>query len=225
MNINFSIFNIKYSILNAPLHFALRQKYRRGMGEATITLLLFLCALPIKAQQVLEVFNVQGSTAQARLTIDGNEIFTTNVYIGKDGIGKTTEMDALTPTDTLHEVKAFGIKPNPGTTIPYTDITPTTFACDEDCQYYNMIIDTAAVHHPNCKGEDMYHITPEYNYGIATDYNHQRIYPNGSNIFIHCKGNKPYTGGCIAFDEDKMIEILRRCNNSLIVVVSPTRTE
>ena len=88
-----------------------------------------------------------------------------------------------------------------------------------------MIIDTAAVHQPNCKGEDMYHITPEYNYGIVTDYNHQRIYSNGCNIFIHCKGNKPYTGGCIAFDEDKMIEILRRCNKSLIVVVSPTITK
>ena len=29
----------------------------------------------------------------------------------------------------------------------------------------------------------------------------------------------PYTGGCIALDEDKMIEILRRCDLSLVVTV------
>lgn len=172
-------------------------------------------------KQLLEVFDVHGSSAKARLSINGKVVFVTDVYIGKDGVGKTTEKDALTPTDTLHIVKAFGVKPNPGTTIPYINVTPSTFACDEDCQYYNQIIDTTSVHHYGCKGEDMYHIVPEYNYGIVTDYNKECIYPNGSNIFIHCKGSKPYTSGCIAFDDNKMIEILRHCNTSLKIIVKP----
>lgn len=169
--------------------------------------------------QKLEVYDVKGSEAKARLTIDGKEIFTTNVYIGKNGLGKTGEGDAKTPTGTLHVMQAFGVKPNPGTTIPYIDVTPSIYACDEDCEYYNQIVDTAVVHHYGCKGEDMYHTVPQYNYGLTTDFNKECVYPKGSAIFIHCKGPRPYTGGCIAFDEDNMIEILRRCDQSLVVTV------
>ena len=168
--------------------------------------------------QLLEVYDVQGSAAKARLTVDGKVLFTTDVLIGKNGVGKTGEGDAKTPLGTLHPLSAFGIKPNPGTTMPYIDITPSHFACDEDCEYYNQIIDTAAVHHP-CKGEDMYSYQPHYNYGIATDFNKECIYPNGSAIFVHVKGGKPYTGGCIAFDEDKMIEIHKNCDLSLVITV------
>ena len=168
--------------------------------------------------QLLEVYDVQGSAAKARLTVDGKVLFVTDVIIGKNGIGKTGEGDAKTPTGTLRPLSAFGIKPNPGTKMPYIDITPSTFACDEDCEYYNRIIDTAVVHHP-CHGEEMYSYQPHYNYGIATDFNKECVYPNGSAIFIHVKGPKPYTGGCIAFDEDKMVEILLNCDMSLIITV------
>lgn len=168
--------------------------------------------------QLLEVFDVHGSAAKARLTVDGKVLFVTDVFVGKNGINKTGEGDAKTPTGTLRPLSAFGIKPNPGTKMPYKDITPSTFACDEDCEYYNTIIDTAVVHHP-CKGEEMYSYQPQYNYGIETDFNKECVYPKGSAIFVHVKGTKGYTGGCIAFDEDKMIEILRNCDLSLVITV------
>lgn len=168
--------------------------------------------------QLLEVYNIQGSTATARLTVDGKVIFETEAWVGKNGIGKTSEGDAKTPIGTLRPLHAFGIQPNPGTTMPYVNVTPSTFACDEDCKYYNKIIDTTAVHHP-CTGEAMYSYQPQYNYGIATDFNKECIYPNGSAIFVHVKGTKGYTGGCIAFDEDKMIEILKLCDMSLVITV------
>jgi len=168
--------------------------------------------------QLLEVYDVQGSSAKARLTVDGKVLFVTDVFVGKNGIDKTGEGDAKTPTGTLRPLSAFGIKPNPGTKMPYKDITPSTFACDEDCEYYNTIIDTAVVHHP-CKGEEMYSYQPQYNYGIETDFNKECVYPKGSAIFVHVKGQKTYTGGCIAFDEDKMIEILKHCDMSLVITV------
>ena len=42
---------------------------------------------------------------------------------------------------------------------------------------------------------------------------------NGSAIFIHVKGTKTYTGGCIAFDEDRMVEILQNCDMSLVIKI------
>jgi len=166
----------------------------------------------------LEVYDVHGSEGTARLTVDGKVLFTTSVYVGKNGLGKTGEGDNKTPVGTMHVLSAFGIKANPGTTMPYIDVTPTVFACDDNCEYYNQIIDTAVVHH-QCKGEEMYSYQPQYNYGLATDFNQECIYPKGSNIFVHVKGQKPYTGGCIAFDEDKMVEILRNCDMSLVITV------
>ena len=168
--------------------------------------------------QLLEIYDVQGSAGKARLTVDGKVLFTTDVFVGKNGLGKTGEGDGKTPLGTLRPLSAFGIKPNPGTTMPYIDVTPTTYACDEDCEYYNKIIDTAETHH-ECKGEEMYSYQPQYNYGIATDFNKACVYPKGSAIFVHVKGTKTYTGGCIAFDEDRMVEILRNCDMSLVITV------
>ena len=169
--------------------------------------------------QLLEVYDVHGSEGKARLTVDGKVLFVTDVYVGKNGLGKTGEGDGKTPIGTLRPLSAFGVKPNPGTTMPYIDVKPTTYACDEDCEYYNKIIDTAETKH-ECKGEEMYSYQPQYNYGIATDFNKECIYPNGSAIFIHVKGSKPYTGGCISFDEERMVEILRNCDMSLVITVS-----
>ena len=168
--------------------------------------------------QLLEVFDVQGSAGKARLTVGGKVIFTTDVFVGKNGLGKTGEGDGKTPLGTLRPLSAFGIKSNPGTTMPYIDVTPTTYACDEYCEFYNKIIDISVTGH-ECKGEEMYSYQPQYNYGIATDFNKACIYPKGSAIFIHVKGTKTYTGGCIAFDEDRMVEILKNCDMSLVITV------
>ena len=174
--------------------------------------------VPTEHGQLLEVYDVHGSEGKARLTVDGKVLFVTDVYVGKNGLGKEGEGDAKTPIGTLRPLNAFGIKPNPGTTMPYIDVTPTTYACDEDCEYYNKIIDTSVVQH-ECKGEEMYSYQPQYNYGIATDFNKECIYPNGSAIFIHVKGSKPYTGGCISFDEERMVEILKNCDMSLVIKI------
>ena len=66
----------------------------------------------------------------------------------------------------------------------------------------------------------MFHTVPEYNYGIATDFNKECIWPKGSAIFIHCKGHKTWTGGCIALDEERMVELLKNCDKSLIITIS-----
>ena len=105
-------------------------------------------------------------------------VFETDAYIGLNGTGKTKEGDACTPLGDFGIRSAFGIKENPGTELDYIDVIPTTFACDEEGEYYNQIIDTAETGH-NCGGEEMYLYSPEYNYGIAIDYNHDNTWPDG----------------------------------------------
>lgn len=59
----------------------------------------------------------------------------------------------------------------------------------------------------------------EYNYGIESTFNNNNIYPNGSAIFIHCKGAKAFTGGCIAFDQKDMKYILRHADKGMRIVI------
>lgn len=172
--------------------------------------------------RILIVRHKDGANAQALFYIRTGDEWKLYVdcpaLIGKNGIGKTREGDNKTPKGDFAVTGAFGIRPNPGTELPYTDITPGIFACDEDCQYYNMIIDTALVHH-RCKGEDMHSIDPQYRYGMTIDFNSERIYPAGSAIFIHCKGEKPYTAGCVAVAESDLVKILKESHPGMRVII------
>jgi len=138
----------------------------------------------------------------------------TEGLIGKNGMNKTREGDGKTPCGDFEITGAFGILPNPGTALAYRDIQPTTYACDEDCKYYNQIIDTAETGHA-CKGEEMYTIRPNYNYGLTVGYNPENKYPNGSAIFVHCKGTKPHTHGCIALNEEDMKYVLKSAQKGM----------
>ena len=65
----------------------------------------------------------------------------------------------------------------------------------------------------------MFHTAPEYDYGLALDYNAEGRYPDGSAIFFHCKGAKTWTGGCVAVDEAFMKRILTTCHPGLRIVI------
>ena len=56
--------------------------------------------------QLLEVYDVQGSAGKARLTVDGKVLFVTDVFVGKNGLGKTGEGDGKTPVGTLRPLTA-----------------------------------------------------------------------------------------------------------------------
>lgn len=140
--------------------------------------------------------------------------FQSDAFIGKNGMGKTGEGDTKTPVGNYAVTGAFGILKNPGTSLKYLDIKPTTFACDEDCEFYNQIIDTVQTGH-DCKGEEMFKYSPEYNYGLTISYNDANTYPAGSAIFVHCKGQKPFTGGCIALNEEDMKTVLLAAENGM----------
>lgn len=161
--------------------------------------------------RLLLVHYIGGSDADVEYLVrEGDKLVTVETgkaLVGKNGIGKEREGDVKTPVGTFSVTGAFGIRENPGTLLKYTQITPSIFACDEDCEYYNTIIDTTGTGHL-CHGEHMIDYTDEYAYGFTINYNPDNIYPKGSSIFIHCKGRKPYTFGCIALDSAFIVKMM-----------------
>ena len=142
-----------------------------------------------------------------------------SAYIGRNGLGKEREGDGKTPEGIFHATAAFGIMPDPGTKLRYIKVSPSVYACDEEGPYYNKIIDIDTTSHI-CHGEKMSELSPEYDYGIATDYNPDNIYPLGSAIFIHCKGEKKSTAGCVAVDKRFMVKILKKITEDTKIIIS-----
>ncbi len=142
-----------------------------------------------------------------------NLLYTCDAYIGREGYGKTKEGDALTPLGVYDLSGAFGILENPGTDLPYVDVTPELYVCG-DPEYYNQLININEKPH-NCTGEHLIDYVPHYNYGMFIDYNKECIYGEGSAIFFHCSGSKPYTEGCIAVSEPDMIGILKLAHTGI----------
>ena len=51
------------------------------------------------------------------------------------------------------------------------------------------------------------------------DYNPDCRWPLGSGIFLHCKGAKDSTGGCVAMDEESMRAVLLCAGPGMRVVI------
>jgi L,D-peptidoglycan transpeptidase YkuD (ErfK/YbiS/YcfS/YnhG family) len=128
-------------------------------------------------------------------------------YVGKNGIGKIQEGDSKTPVGTYELTSAFGIREDPGAKMNYVQVQEYLYWC-ADRQYYNQLIDIRKNPH-TCSGEHLIDYVPQYNYGMFLDYNKENLYPQGSAIFLHCIGSRPYTGGCVAVSESNMIKIIQ----------------
>ncbi len=142
------------------------------------------------------------------------EILRTTAFVGKNGIDKEREGDNKTPSGEYSITQAFGIMPKPKTKLPYIDIDENVWACDESGKYNTIVRDGSCT-----SGEHMIDYSPEYNYGFAIDYNQINQPSKGSAIFFHLKGAKPFTAGCVAFDEKDMLFLLKTLDKNAKIMI------
>ncbi len=154
-------------------------------------------------------------------SVKWNIVRESDAFIGRNGFtSDKKEGDGMTPLGDFGILSAFGIFVKPQSCrIEYTHIDENTYAVDSVCEFYNKIID-ASQGGPR-QGEHMIEYAPEYNYGLALDYNKECVRGRGSNIFFHCKGAKPSTGGCVAVDESLMKGIVSCFGPADRVVILP----
>ena len=128
-----------------------------------------------------------------------------------------------TPAGAFEITAAFGTAPNPGTALPYIDITENTYLVDDPgSEYYNRIVDVKKIV-PDFRSAEKMIEFPEYKYGAVINYNPENIPGKGSGIFLHCS-SKPYTAGCISADETVIIEILKNLKFTSEIVISQGAT-
>lgn len=178
-----------------------------------------------ETDQIVLVEYLGGS--KAKLSIhekrDGvwKELTSGPAYVGRNGIGKTQEGDGKTPTGTFNLTQPFGIKANPGANMPYTQVTKYHYWCgSSDSEYYNQLVDAAQTGRA-CTGSDEHLIDYKgvYNYCMFIDYNASGEAGKGSCIFLHCKGSKDSTAGCIAVSESVMKNIIKWARPGCKIVI------
>lgn len=135
-------------------------------------------------------------------------ILNCDALTGKEGAGKMKEGDMKTPIGTFWITSAFGIKENPGTELPYTQVDEYLYWSEEE-DTYNLMVDVRKLGREKIKGEHLIDEKPAYNYAMVIGYNTECVFGEGSAIFLHGKGKNPYTAGCVAVDEENVIKILR----------------
>ena len=133
--------------------------------------------------------------------------------IGMNGPGKRVEGDNKTPLGTWTVGLAYGIKPDPGSVIPYRQITDDMYWCGDskNAMNYNKLIyrsdDPTADH---SEDEHLIDVGLRYNYLLDMGYNAPCAPYCGSALFLHCWLNKDFpTHGCVGISEENMVKVLQ----------------
>lgn len=148
-----------------------------------------------------------------------SEDLCTSGYVGSAGVGETTEWNHRTPRGQFGFTYAFGILPNPGTKLSYTQVDDTYYWVDDvNSRYYNQFVTTKTTPKAWNSAEHIIEINPAYHYVLSLDYNPNCTPGVGSAIFLHCSTNRP-TGGCISVPEDQMITILKNVQPGCQIII------
>lgn len=135
------------------------------------------------------------------LTCDG--------YVGRNGVVSYDDMHEggmATPYGLWHIGEAFYIYDKPSTGLDSFRITEDTYWVDDpNSAYYNRKV-VGTENKDWDSAEDMYYITPQYNYGFVFDYNADCIPGKGSAFFFHVAFNP--TAGCVGTSEENVLAYL-----------------
>ena len=182
-----------------------------------------------EVRQVIFVQQTEGSMARVQLYVKIEEypdfwtkLLTCEGYIGRNGLGKTTEGDMKTPMGDFGVFTAVGMKDNPGTKADYVKLDEHIFCAEGE--FYNLLLDDRVIPREVIDengGDPMNDMSPQFNYGLFLDYNKERIPGKGSYIFLHCDGPNPFTAGCVAVSEENMKFILQNVDNNVRVCIYP----
>lgn len=148
-------------------------------------------------------------------------------FVGRNGITSSKrEGDGETPAGVYSLSKPFGTAADPGSLLPYTQLTANDFWVDDvDSKYYNMWAYGDAADKDWNSAEDLSKETVAYKYAMVIDYNMDPIVKgDGSAIFLHCS-TQGATAGCVSVGEEDMIKLLQFIDGGTKMVIAQSVRE
>ena len=161
----------------------------------------------------------QGSSAKVTYLEKHNgnwkEVFTTNGFVGAQGVGQANESVSRTPRGAHSLGFAFGTS-NPGTNLPFRQITPKSYWISNvnDDQYNTWQERDSS----SPQDEHLIKETVAYKYGIVINYNTSNpVKGGGSGFFLHVSNGRP-TAGCVSVPQAKMVELMQKLHGGAYIV-------
>ncbi|MBQ9453858.1 MAG: L,D-transpeptidase family protein [Desulfovibrio sp.] len=150
------------------------------------------------------------------------KVFTTHAYIGKKGLGKSKENDGKTPVGVFRFTKAFGLAPDPGCALGYTQVNESHYwVGDSQSPFYNKLVSTRnGVKFDKSKSEHIAEYFMAYQYVLNIGYNEGGKPGLGSAIFLHCATGIPFTGGGVAIPEEYMLRLMQTIQPRCKIVIA-----
>ncbi|MGF2716608.1 L,D-transpeptidase family protein, partial [Bacillus cereus] len=171
-----------------------------------------------RTNQIVAVV-AQGSSAKVTFLEKQNgkweEQFTTNGFVGSQGVGQASETVSRTPRGAHSLGFAFGTS-NPGTNLPFRQITQNSYWISNvnDDQYNTWQERDSS----SPKDEHMINERVAYKYGIVINYNTSNpVKGGGSGFFLHVSNGSP-TAGCVSVPQDKMVQLMQRLHGGAYIV-------
>ena len=128
-----------------------------------------------------------------------------------------------TPLGTWVIGEAYGIKENPGSILPYTQVTDEMYWCatgNHGTKYNQLIFKSDEPNADYSDDEHLIEYSVVYDYFIDLGYNKGCAPYAGNAIFLHVwRGSDEPTGGCVAVSEEDMIEILQILPADTVVTI------
>ena len=178
-----------------------------------------------------QLFTVDTNKKVMYVTLDDKLVKTIeNVWIGRNGVStfdNAIDFDEKTPLGLFNLGVSFGIH-DMNIKYPYIKIDDNSYWVDDyKSVHYNYFVEIGnevnSFDYPyiiSLKNKDfdsaehLIDFKKQYEYAIFIEYNayHQIIDGKGNNkgsaIFLHCHGDKGYTGGCVAVSREDMLWIM-----------------
>ncbi|MBR2527860.1 MAG: hypothetical protein IKE58_05255 [Blautia sp.] len=153
------------------------------------------------------------------------QILSSPGYVGLDGMCMDADHKegslAQTPIGVYHFNAAFGIAPDPGCEIAYTQVDDDIYWSGDFDRHYNEMVNIRDF--PDLDMTNSEHIADyeyQYQYCLNISFNEEGKAGRGSAIFLHCLGpSKPYTGGCVAIPENMMKLVMQNVKENCVVVI------
>ncbi len=144
-----------------------------------------------------------------------------SAFVGREGVGQANAWSTRTPAGLYPLQFAFGVNPDPGCPVGYTQVDDTHYwVGDSDSPYYNQFISTRDVaYEPTPDDEHLIEYTNSYAYAVWIAYNSEGTPGAGSAFFLHCENGYP-TAGCVAVGREEMVFILRHLTENTYIYIT-----
>lgn len=140
-------------------------------------------------------------------------VLSTGGQVGSGSVGQASEYVSNTPKGSYGMSLAFGTGGNPGSPLPYRQITPNSYwISNVNDPQYNTWQERAT---SDPADEHLISYSQQYQYAIALDYNGG--VGGGSAFFLHVSNGAP-TAGCIAVPLGVMQQLITRIHGGARII-------